>query len=87
MLSILTLHKQQMSRSDGAAHFCNQDLRQEAVDPLEHFGDVNSSGVSYSSTVNIGHVRIDCQDSIRAAKQIGAARVAKAGATSSTTGI
>ena len=57
----------------------------ETIDPLKYFGNVDSSRITNAGAVDVSDIRIDCQDGVRAAQEIGTAGVAKACAALTTT--
>ena len=49
-----------------------------AVDPIKNFLDINPAWIADACAVVVGHVRVDRQDGVRFAQEIGTAGVAKA---------
>ena len=62
-------------------------LRHKSINPSKNFGDVNPTRVADAGTVIVGHVRVDRQDSVRAALEIGTTGVAEACAALILSGI
>src|SRR5258706_10603748 len=57
--------------------YTDSDLGQESVNPCQHIRSVHSEGIANARAIGIGHIRVDCQNSIRVRKQIGSTRVAE----------
>ena len=62
-------------------------LGHKTVDPIKDFGDVNPARIANAGAIVVGHVRVDRQDGVRAAQEIGTAGVAEACAALILSGI
>ena len=56
-------------------------LIHEIFDPSKYFGDVDPGRITNAGAVDISNIRVDCQDGVRAAQEIGTAGVAEAETT------